>query len=51
MVEHYNIKYEKLEKTYKTTNIDDIIIETETIIYTPNDKADAVLINKKLKPF
>ena len=40
----------ELEKTYKTTNIDDIIIETETIIYTPNDKADAVLINKKLKP-
>ena len=36
----------ELEKIYKTTNINDIIIETETIIYTPNDKANSLIINK-----
>jgi len=39
---------QELEEKYKTTNIDDIIREIETIIYTPNDKAN-LLINKKLK--
>jgi type I restriction-modification system DNA methylase subunit len=39
---------QELEEKYKTTNIDDIIREIETIIYTSNDKAN-LLINKKLK--
>ena len=41
----------ELEKSYKTTNINDIIIETETIIYTPNDKANSLIINKKLNHY
>jgi restriction endonuclease S subunit len=44
----YKLTDIELEKYYKTTNIVDIIRETETIIYTPNDKAN-LLINKKLK--
>jgi type I restriction-modification system DNA methylase subunit len=39
----------ELEKSYKTTNINDIIVETETIIYTPIDKANLLINNKKLK--
>jgi type I restriction enzyme S subunit len=37
-----------LEKSYKTTNIHDIVMETETIIYTPIDKS-SLQVNKKLK--
>ena len=37
-----------LEKSYKTTNIHDIVMETETIIYTPIDKS-TLSTNKKLK--
>ena len=39
------LNYVELEKIYKTTNINDIIIETETTIYTPTD----ITNNKKLK--
>ena len=35
----------ELEKTYKTNNIHDIIMETETIMYTSNN-----VNKKKLKP-
>ena len=38
-----------LEKSYKTTNIKDIVIETETIIYTPIDKSTLLTNKKKLK--
>jgi type I restriction enzyme S subunit len=37
-----------LEKAYKTTNLHDIVMETETIIYTPIDKSK-LQVNKKLK--
>ena len=39
----------ELEKIYKTINIDDIIRETETIIYTSLDKVHILSTNKKLK--
>ena len=39
----------ELEKTYKTTNVNDIIRETETIIYTPIDNINSLTNNKKLK--
>lgn len=39
----------ELEEVYKTTNIQDIINETETIIYTPLEKNNAPLNLKKLK--
>jgi type I restriction enzyme S subunit len=42
------INNNQLEKTYKTTIIDNIITETETIIYTPNYKTNLLTINKKL---
>ena len=38
-----------LEKSYKTTNIKDIVMETETIIYTPIDKSTLLTNKKKLK--
>ena len=38
----------ELETTYGTINMDDIVKETETIMYTPNDKTN-LLTNKKLK--
>ena len=39
----------ELEEFYKTTNINDIIKETETIIYTPIDKINLLIDNKKMK--
>ena len=38
-----------LEKSYKTTNIHDIVMETETIIYTPIDNSILSTNKKKLK--
>ena len=38
-----------LEKSYKTTNIKDIVMETETIIYTPIDNSILSTNKKKLK--
>ena len=38
---------QELEEKYKTHNINDIVREIETIIYTPIDKIN--LLNKKLK--
>ena len=40
---------QELEETYKTHNVDDIIREIETIIYTPIDKTNLLTNNKKLK--
>ena len=40
---------QELEEKYKTHNIDDIIREIETIIYTPLDKTNLLTNNKKLK--
>lgn len=40
---------EALEEKYKTININDIIIETETIIYTSIDKSNLLINKKKLK--
>ena len=37
-----------LEQSYKTINIHDIVMETETIIYTPIDKS-TLQVNKKMK--
>jgi type I restriction-modification system DNA methylase subunit len=39
----------ELEKAYKTTNIQDIIMETETIIYISNNKTNLLNDKKKLK--
>jgi type I restriction-modification system DNA methylase subunit len=39
----------ELETSYKTTNITDIITETETIIYTPIDKSNLLTNKKKMK--
>jgi type I restriction enzyme S subunit len=39
----------ELEENYKTTNIKDIITEIETIIYSPIDKVNSSINNKKLK--
>ena len=39
----------ELEKTYKTTNIHDIIMETETILYISNNKTNLLNDKKKLK--
>ena len=36
-----------LEKSYKTTNINDIIMETEKIIYTPTINKSILLTNNK----
>lgn len=40
---------QELEEKYKTHNVDDIIREIETIIYTPLDKTNLLTNNKKLK--
>lgn len=40
---------DELQHSYKTTNIRDIISETENIIYTPIDKDNLLSNNKKLK--
>jgi type I restriction enzyme S subunit len=40
----------ELKDKYQTSNINDIITETETIIYTPLDKQPILSNNKKLKP-
>jgi type I restriction-modification system DNA methylase subunit len=40
---------QELEEKYKTHNVDDIIREIETIIYTPHDKTNLLTNNKKLK--
>ena len=40
---------QELEGKYKTHNINDIVSETETIIYTPIDKINSLTNNKKLK--
>lgn len=45
----YKLTNSELEETYKTTNINDIIKETETIIYMPIDKANLLINNKKMK--
>ena len=39
----------ELEKIYKTTNIQDIIMETETILYISNNKFNLLNDKKKLK--
>ncbi len=39
----------ELEDNYKTTNISDIIKETETIIYINTDKSNLLINNKKMK--
>ena len=46
----YKLTNVELEKYYTTTNIHDIITETETIIYTPIYKSNFLTNNKKLKP-
>jgi len=40
---------QELEEKYKTHNIKDILREIETIIYTPIDKINSLINNKKLK--
>jgi type I restriction-modification system DNA methylase subunit len=45
----FKLTNNELEETYKTTNIDDIIKETETIIYMAIDKNNLLINNKKLK--